>query len=116
MQFFLNIGSSSCFTTAVIFAIFALIFHFGGEKSANLINGFNFFSEKEKAEYDIKRIVKDYRNNFIIWSLVMVTGAVLSYFLSAYWAIPAFIVLFILIFKDFHMFPENEFAKYKKNK
>ena len=115
MEIFSNIGFSSCISTAVIFFIFVLIFHFGGEKSANLINGFNFFTESQKAEYDVTRIVKDYRNNFLIWTLVMVIGAVLSYILSAYCAIPAFIILFILIFKDFHMFPENEFAKYKKN-
>ena len=115
MEIFSNVGFCTCISALLVFIIFALIFHFGGENSANLISGFNSFSESQKAEYDVKRIVKDFRNNFIIWSLLMIAGAICSYFISAYCAIPTFIILFILVFKDFHMFPANAFAKYKKN-
>ena len=115
MEIFSNVGFCTCISALLVFIIFALIFHFGGENSANLISGFNLFSESQKAEYDVKRIVKDFRNSFIIWSLLMIAGAICSYFISAYCAIPTFIILFILVFKDFHMFPENAFAKYKKN-
>lgn len=116
MEILSNIGFCTCISTLPVFIILALIFHFGGEKSANLINGFNSFSETQKAEYDVKRIVRDFRNNFIIWSLLMVAGAVFSYFISGYCAILAFIILFIMIFKDFRIFPEDAFAKYKIKK
>jgi hypothetical protein len=116
MDVFSNIGFCTCISILPVFIIFSLVFHFAGEKSLSLISGFNSFSEEQRAEYDTAKLIKDYRNNFIIWSLLMVAGAVFSYFISGYCAIPAFIILMISVFKDFHMFPEDAFSKYKIKK
>ena len=43
---------------------------------------------------------------------IMLVGAVLSYFLTPYMAIPAFIIWLVLFFKEVHFDTHKAFEKY----
>lgn len=84
------------------FAIIGALFAIFKEKAAKFVSGFNSFSKEEQALYDKARISRDIRNQCFIWAAIMLIGALLSYFLSPYMAIPAFIIWLVLFFKDVH--------------
>lgn len=54
------------------------------------------------------------RNAFLVWAVILGTGAILSYFISQQIAIAAFIVWLVVFFKDVHLDEEKAFGKYKK--
>ena len=89
----------------VLFAIFK-------EKAAKFVSGFNSFSKEEQALYDKAHISRDIKNQCFTWAGIMLVGAVLSYFLTPYIAIPAFIIWFVLFFKEVHFDTHKAFEKY----
>ena len=98
---------------AVIFLVFAIIFAVKKEKACVLIGGFNFFTPAQQAQYDKKRIAQDYKKLFFVLTAVMAVGAVLSLFLH-YWAFgAAMAAMLALIGKDFHIYADKAFEKYK---
>lgn len=54
------------------------------------------------------------RNAFLVWAVILGTGAILSYFISQQIAIAAFIVWFVVFFKDVHLDEDKAFGKYTK--
>ena len=54
------------------------------------------------------------RNSCFIWSGTMLAGAALSYFVTPYLAILAYIVWGVLFFKDVHFDEHKAFEKYLK--
>ncbi len=111
----MNIGFYACIIFAIIFGILALIFFLIKEKGASLISGFNSLSKSEQDKYDVVRMSKDYRNSIVLWTIIMVIGAVLSLIFSQYIAILAFLVWLVVFCKDVHFDTEKAFGKYKIN-
>jgi hypothetical protein len=94
--------------------ILAIIFTLLKEKGAMLISGFNTIPKEEREIYDKVKICSDMRNSFVIWSGILLIGAILSYFINKYFAGFAFIIWLILFFKDVHIDTNKAFGKYKK--
>ena len=109
----MNIGFYLCLVLTIIFGIMTLIFTALGKKGAVLISGFNSLTKEQRTLYDTERMSNDQRNSLLIWTVIMAIGAILSYFLSQYIAIVAFIIWLIVFFKDVHMDTEKAFGKYK---
>jgi len=109
----LNIGFIVCSSLGGIFALITIIFSILGKKAVILISGFNFKSKEERKKYDIERMSKDYRNTIFIWTLIFIIGAILSYYISKYCAVIAFVIWLIIFFKDVQLDEEKAFEKYK---
>ena len=98
---------------ALLFAVLAIVFMLRREKACSLIGGFNFFTEEQQTQYDRARIAKDYQRLFILLAAVLFAGAVLTLFLG-WWAFGlSILAMLILLFRDFHIFAEDAFKKYK---
>ena len=110
--YFMNIGFYLCGVLVIPFAIIGVLFAIFKEKSAKFVSGFNSFSKEEQALYDKARISRDIRNQCFTWTAIMLTGALLSYFLSPYMAIPAFVIWLVLFFKEVHFDNRKAFDKY----
>ena len=99
----------------VLFLIFAMIFAVKKEKACKLISGFNFFTEAQQAEYDKARIVQDYFKLFRIIAVLLFIGAALCLWLGWWAYAPSLAVMLFLLFRDFHVYAEKAFEKYKLN-
>lgn len=110
----MNVWFMSCFVLAVLFVLLALIFTLVGEKGVILISGFNTMSKEEKEQYDKKRIVIDQRSELLVWSVILLIGSVLTYFISWVWAPISLIVWLIVFFSNVHIDAYKAFEKYKK--
>lgn len=108
----MNIGFCSCIILVPCFATIGLLFGILKEKSAKFVSGFNELSKEEQAMYDKAYIAKDMRNSCFLWTAIMLLGTLLSYFLTPYFAIVAYIVWAILFFKNVHMDAKKAFRKY----
>lgn len=108
----MNAGFWLCGVLVVPFAILGVLFAIFKEKATKFVSGFNSFSKEEQALYDKAHISRDIRNQCFIWTAIMLTGAVLSYFISAYMAIPAYIIWLVLFFKNVHIDNRKAFEKY----
>lgn len=109
----MNIGFYVCVVLTIIFGVLTLIFTALGKKGAVLISGFNSLTKEQRQMYDTERMSNDQRNSILIWTVIMAIGAILSYLVSQYIAIAAFIVWLIVFFKDVHFDTEKAFGKYK---
>ncbi len=99
---------------AVLFLLFALLFTLLGEKSANLISGFNMFTKEEREQYDQKRIVTDTRNSFLLWAGILAAGAALGMLFRDELAIAGIVVWVVVFFKDVHLDAHKTYEKYLK--
>ncbi|MBR6186225.1 MAG: DUF3784 domain-containing protein [Clostridia bacterium] len=110
----MNTALSLCLAfLGLLFSAFAFVFAVRKEKACSLIGGFNFFTEAQQKQYDRARIARDYQKLFIILALVMFAGAAAGLFLG-WWAFGASIgAMLVLLFRDFHLFAEDAFKKYK---
>ena len=109
---FMNVGFWLCGVLVIPFAIIGVLFAIFKEKAAKFVSGFNSFSKEEQALYDKARISRDIRNQCFTWTAIMLIGTLLSYFLSPYMAVPAFIIWLVLFFKDVHFDNHKAFEKY----
>ena len=109
----MNIGFYFCGILVIPFAAIGVLFAILKEKAAALVSGFNLLPKKEQAMYDRAHISRDIRNQCFVWAAIMLSGAALSYFVSAYMAIPAFVVWLILFFRDVHLDARKAFEKYR---
>ena len=107
----MNIGFILMGISCLLFLLLALLFAILKGKAAILISGFNTIPKYQRELYDQDRMSRDQRNAFLIWAGI---GAILSYFISQYMAVIAFIVWLIVFFKDVHLDEEKAFGKYKK--
>lgn len=110
----MNTGSIVCGGACLLFLLLAFIFNVLKEKSVMLISGFNTLPKEKRELYDKEKLSKDYRNIVLIWAVIQGTGAILAYYISQYIAIVAFIIWFIVFFKDVHLDEEKAFGKYRK--
>ena len=108
----MNVGFWMCAMLAILFSIIGGLFALLKERGAKLVSGFNSLPKAEQVLYDKARIALDVRNQCLIWSAVMFAGALLSYFVTDYMAIPAFIVWCVLFFKEVHLDVHKAFEKY----
>lgn len=108
----MKIGFVLCIVLVPCFAVLSVIFGIFKEESAKLISGFNTLPKKEQDLYDKAFMARDMRNSFALWSVIMLIGAVCSYFISGYSAIIAYIIWGILFFKDVHLDAHKAFNKY----
>lgn len=108
----MNIGFWSCVVLMILFAMCGLLFAIFKEKAAKFVSGFNSFSKEEQALYDKAYISRDMRNQCFTWTVVMFLGALLSYFLTPYMAIPTYVIWFFLFFKEVHLDNHKAFEKY----
>ena len=108
----MNIGFWACMIMVPFFAIMAFIFFIGKEKTTILLAGFNALPKKEQALYDRARMANDTAKDFAVWTLVMLVGALVSLWISPYAAVVAYMVWFVLLFKDMHIDARKAFQKY----
>lgn len=108
----MNLGVWLCGVLVLPFLLVGIFFAVFKEKSVRFVSGFNSLSEKEQEMYDKAYICRDIRNQCFIWSSIMLIGAVLSYFVTAYMAVPAFIIWLVLFFKEVHFDAHKAFEKY----
>ena len=110
----MNVGFITLGISGLLFLFLALLFTILKGRAAILISGFNTIPKHQRELYDQDRMSRDQRNAFLIWSGIMGIGAILSYFISQYMGVIAFIVWLIMFFKDVHLDEEKAFGKYKK--
>ena len=108
----MNIGFWSCMILVIPFVIMGVLFAIFKEKAAKFVSGFNSFSKEEQALYDKARISRDIRNQCFIWSAIMLAGALLSYSLTPYMAIPTYTIWLVLFFREVHFDNHKAFEKY----
>lgn len=108
----MNIGFLMCGILVIPFLIIGALFAIFKEKAAKFVSGFNSLSKKEQALYDKAYISRDIRNQCFTWSVIMIIGALLSYFVTSYMAIPAFTIWGIIFFKEVHFDTRKAFEKY----
>lgn len=106
----MNIGFMACIVLAILFLIMGIIFFLLKEKGAKYVSGFSTLNHPEK--YDKAYISLDMRNQCFIYALILFLGAILSYFISNYIAIPTYIIWGIVFFKSVHLDAEKAFEKY----
>ena len=94
------------------FVIIGVLFAIFKERAAKFVSGFNSLPKEEQALYDKAHISRDIKNQCFTWAGIMLVGAVLSYFLTPYMAIPAFIIWLVLFFKEVHFDTHKAFEKY----
>lgn len=112
----MNIGFIICVIFVILFIIIWGIFSILGEKATILISGFNLKSKDEREKYDTERMSKDYRKSMFIWIVILLIGAIGSYYISQYCSVLAFLIWLIIFFKDVHLDEEKAFGKYKIKK
>ena len=108
----MNIGFWLCGVLVILFVIIGVLFAIFKEKAAKFVSGFNSLPKEEQALYDKAHISRDIKNQCFTWAGIMLVGAVLSYFLIPYMAIPAFIIWLVLFFKEVHFDTHKSFEKY----
>lgn len=107
-------GVVACLIMAIIFAVTGLVFAIGKEKAAILVAGFNSLSKEERDRYDTAYISRDMRNQCWLWTVILLAGAVLTYYVSPYMAVIAMIVWLYVFFKEVHLDTYTAFKKYLK--
>ena len=110
--YIMNIGFWSCIILVIPFAVIGVLFAIFKEKAAKFVSGFNSFSKEEQALYNKAHISRDIRNQCFIWTAIMLAGALLSYFLTSYMAIPTYIIWLVLFFREVHLDNHKAFEKY----
>lgn len=110
----MNTGAWACGILACIFGILTILLSVLKEKGAMLVSGFNTLSKEERDMYDSATIAKDTRNQFFIWTCIMLAGMILSLLISSYMAIVAYIIWSIAFIKDVHLDTKEAFEKYRK--
>ena len=103
----MNIGFWSCIVLVLCFGILGILFGVFKEKSARFVSGFHELSKEDW-------IARDMRNSCFLWMTVMLAGSVLSYVVTPYMAIGAYVLWLILFLKDVHMDTRKAFRKYLK--
>lgn len=106
----MNIGFVACIVLAILFLIIGILFSLLKDKGAKYVSGFRTLNHPEK--YDKAYISLDIRNQCFTYSLILFLGAILSYFISDYIAMPTYIIWAILFFKSVHLDAEKAFEKY----
>lgn len=110
----MNIGFLFCIVLVPFFGLLGVLFGVLKGKSAKLVSGFNTLPKEEQERYDKEYLARDMRNSCFLWMGIMLAGAVLSYLVTSYMAIGAYLIWGILFFKDVHMDARKAFAKYLK--
>ncbi len=108
----MNIGFWSCIILVIPFAVIGVLFAIFKEKAAKFVSGFHSFSKEEQVLYNKVHISRDIRNQCFIWTAIMLAGALLSYFLTSYMAIPTYIIWLVLFFREVHLDNHKAFEKY----
>ncbi|WP_099205903.1 DUF3784 domain-containing protein [Scatolibacter rhodanostii] len=109
----MNIGLIICLLMAGAFLMLAAIFALLKERAATLISGFNSLSLQEQKQYDRLKMSNNMRNSFLVWFILFIAGAILSYFVSPYAAAGSFLIWLFLVFKEIHLDAEKAFERYK---
>ena len=110
----MNTGAWACGILACIFGILTIILSVLKEKGAMLVAWFNTLSKEERDLYDHASIAKDTRNQFFMWTCIMLTGMNLSILISSNMAIVAYVIWSIVFIKDIHLDTKEAFEKYRK--
>ena len=112
----MNIGVIVCLLFVIFFILILGVFSVLGEKATILISGFNSKSKDEREKYDKEKMIKDYKKSFAIWIVILLLGALSSYYISQYCSVIVFVIWLIIFFKDVHLDEEKAFGKYKIKK
>ncbi len=110
----MNIGFWACICVAIPLAVIGIVFTIFKDRSAKFVSGFNSLSKQEQNLYDKAYIARDMRNQCFTWAVVLFIGALFSFFLTQYAAIPAYMIFLILFFKQVHFDVHKAFEKYLK--
>ena len=112
----MNIGFWACIVLVPIFLLLAAFFTVAKENGAKFISGYHSLTKAEQELYDWAWVVRDMRNSLLIWTAVMVLGAVISLLVTKYAAIVAYLIFIFLFLQDVHMDAYSAFEKYLKKK
>ena len=108
----MNTGFWSYIIFLILFVIIGVLFAIFKEKAAKFVSGLNSLPKEEQALYDKAHISRDIKNQCFTWAGIMLIGAVLSYYLTPYMAVPAFVVWLVLFFQEVHFDTYKAFEKY----
>lgn len=108
----MNIGFWMCIILVPCFLLMGLLFGIFKDKAAKFVSGFNSLPKEEQELYDKSSLSRDMQNSCFLWTSIMLIGALGSFFLTAYFAIIAYIVWGILFYKDVHLDAHKAFDKY----
>ena len=108
----MNIGFMACIVLAILFLIMGIIFFLLKEKGAKYVSGFSALNHPEKYDKASISLSLDMRNQCFTYALILLLGAILSYFISTLIAIPTYVIWGILFFKSVHLDAEKTFEKY----
>lgn len=108
----MNIGFWCCIALVPAFLVTGILFAVFKEKSAKYISGFNSLPKKEQSLYDQAAMAKDMKNSYLLYSVIMLLGAVFSVILSPYLAVAAYIIWGYFFFREVHLDPHRAFEKY----
>ena len=108
----MNIGFWCCIALVPVFFITAILFAVFKGKCAKYITGFSSLPKKEQPLYDQEAMARDVRNSYLLYSLIMLLGAVFSVILSPYSAAAAYFIWGYFFFREVHLDPYKAFEKY----
>ena len=108
----MNTGAWACGILACIFGILVIILSLLKEKVASAVAGDMVVVDYAYSETE--PIAKDTRNQFFIWTCIMLIGMILSILISSYMAIAAYVIWSIAFIKDVHLDAKEAFEKYQK--
>lgn len=110
----MNIGFWCCIALVPAFFITAILFAVFKGKCAKYITGFSSLPKKEQPLYDQEAMARDMRNSYLLYSLIMLLGAVFSVIFSPYSAAAAYLIWGYFFFREVHLDPHKAFEKYRK--
>ncbi len=103
-----------CIILSLIFYSTSLIFYFGKGKSTKYISGFNSLSKKERENYDLDKIAKDFFNEMCLYANILFAGFLCANVIHQYVGIFFLMVFLILSIKNIKLDVRKSYEKYRK--
>ena len=105
----MNVRFLTCGVLVILSVVISVLYAVSKEKAANFVSGFNSLPKEKQVVYDKAYMSRDTRNRCFVWVDVMFIGAVLSYILTPYMVILAFVLWMALLFKNVHFDADKAF-------
>lgn len=96
--------TSITFILSLFCFVIAFVFQSLKEKGTRLISGFNTLPKAEQAKYNKKKLSLAMRNQFFLWGILLLIGAVLSFSISDYFGVIAVGLWFLLVIQSIGSF------------
>lgn len=112
-MYYMNTGTVCCGILALTFLFYYILCSILKGLGVYCISAFKDVPREQARYYDKKRISRAQRQSFKKWFIILSIGAVLSHFVSQYFAILAIGLWALMFFKDIFVKKENLFNNYR---